>query len=163
MHKDCTQNGAEGPGNPEEATTILPLLTVTAAMVAWKQMRRQPGNPERQQGSRNNLGNRNVPRQLSNTSGRKRTAQGPCGLQAPDRREVRRTVLHHQLGWEGRTDLSVRRVAGHRAEAFKVAQLQPHEKEVPEQDQLLRPASGDGRTGPVARSGDSAVGGRNQG
>src|SRR5579864_1963670 len=111
MHKDCTQNGAEETGNPEDSTTILPLLTVTAAMVAWKLRGRQPGNPERQQGPGSKTRDRYVPRQLSNTSGRKRTTQGPRGLQAPDRREVRRTVLHHELGWEGRTDLSVRRVA----------------------------------------------------
>src|SRR6266481_1377974 len=165
MRQDCTQIGNETPKNPEDSTTRNSFLTVaatvtaTAAMVALKRSSRQTGNPERQQSSKDIY----VPRQLSNSSGRKGKAQGPRRLQASGGREVRCAVLHHELGWEGRLDLSVRRVAGHRAETAQTAEFQPHEKEVPEQDQLLRPTGGDRRTGPVARSGIVTGGGRDQG
>src|SRR5262245_53329635 len=67
---------------------------------------------------------RHVSRAQSGTGGREGTAQDPCGLQAPDRREVRRGVLHHQPRWSSGRDLSGRGMAPDRREAGQAFELQ---------------------------------------
>ena len=42
-----------------------------------------------------------VSRQSPNSRGRKRTAQGPRGIQAGDRREIRPAILYHKFGRQG--------------------------------------------------------------
>src|SRR5512140_1904297 len=72
----------------------------------------------------------NVSRQSPNPGRRKGTPQGPRGIQAGDRREVRRAILHHQRGWEGCPGISLRGVGADRAEAGPALQLQPYEEKV---------------------------------
>src|ERR1700740_761403 len=80
-----------------------------------------------------------VSRQPSNSRGRKRAPQGARGIQAPDRREVRHRMLHHQRGWKGCSSVSLRGVAEDRGEAFAALELQSYEEKVSQSHQLLRP------------------------
>src|SRR5260370_31946224 len=105
---------------------------VQAAIVAVFKGLKTPGN----------RGKQHVSRQPSYAGRRKGTAQGPGGIQAPDRREVRDGVLHHQPRWQGCRDLSSGRVAPYRGEADQAVQLQSFEKEISEQSELLRPDGG---------------------
>src|SRR3954471_1371787 len=81
----------------------------------------------------------NVSRKPSNSRRREGTFKGPRGIQAPDRREVRHTILHHLTRWEGCSSVSLRGVAADRGEIGAVIEFQPDQKEVPEPHQLLRP------------------------
>src|ERR1700761_7209983 len=87
-----------------------------------------------------------VPRKSPNSGRREGATQSPCGIQASDRREVRPAILHHLPGWEGCSSVSLRRVAEDRGKAYEALELQPHEEEVFEPHQLLRPVGGDRRT-----------------
>src|SRR5947209_1516637 len=95
----------------------------------------------------------NVSRKPSNSRRRERAFKGPRGIQAPNRREVRRTILHHLARWEGCSSVSLRGVAADRREAGAVIEFQPDQKKVPETHQLLRPVGGDRWTGAAADTG----------
>src|SRR5436853_5890246 len=97
-----------------------------------------------------------VSRQPSNARGRKGKTENPFGIQAPDGREVRHTILHHQPGWECCSSLSLRGMAEDRGEAGAALKLQSDQEEVFESHQLLRPTGGDGWTGTAADSGPAA-------
>src|SRR5215472_1432234 len=94
-----------------------------------------------------------VSRQPSNSRGRKGTSQGPFRIQASDRREVWRPILHHQRGWQGCSSISLRGMAADRGEAGKALELQSYEEEVFEPHQLLRPGGRDGWPGTAVDSG----------
>src|SRR5581483_29370 len=68
-----------------------------------------------------------VSRKPSNSRRRKGTAQGPLGIQTPDRREVRGAILHHQPGWKGCSSVSLPGMAADRGEAGGAFELQSHE------------------------------------
>src|SRR5207237_9912381 len=106
-------------------------------------------------------GNKYVSRQSSRPGRRKGAPQGARGIQAPGGRELRRGVLHHQPGWQGRGDLSGGRVAPNRGEAGQAFELQSLEKEMSEQGELLRTNGGNGRAGMATASSDPARSGRN--
>src|SRR6266704_4029620 len=99
-------------------------------------------------------GRTHVSRQSPNPRRRKGTAQGPRGIQARDRREVRHAILHHQLGWKGCTSISLRGMGTDRAEAGRALHFQSYEEKVSGPGELLRPDGRDGWSGPVA---DAAV------
>src|SRR5580765_6951282 len=82
----------------------------------------------------------NVSRQPSNSGRREGTFKGPRGIQAPDRREVRRPILHHIARWEGCSGVSLRGVAADRGKAGAAIQLQSDQEEILESHELLRPA-----------------------
>src|SRR3984893_15900420 len=84
----------------------------------------------------------NVSRQPSNSGRREGTFKGPCGIQAPDRREVRHAILHHIARWEGCSSVSLRGVAADRGEAGQALQFQSDEEKVFEPYELLRAAGG---------------------
>src|SRR5690348_16201212 len=90
-----------------------------------------------------------VSRQSPNSRGRKRTAQGPRGIQARDRREVRSAILHHELRREGCSSLSLRGMGADRAEVGGAVHLQSYEEEVSRSHELLGSAGGNGRPGPA--------------
>src|SRR5215469_725283 len=94
-----------------------------------------------------------VSRQPSNARGRKGTPKSPFRIQAPDRREVRNAILHHQSRRQGCSSISLRGMGTDRGEAGTALEFQSHQEEVFESQQLLRPASGDGRPGASADSG----------
>src|SRR5262249_43211397 len=98
----------------------------------------------------------NVSRQSPNSRGRKRTPQSPRRVQAGDRREIRPAILHHQSGRGCCSDLSLRRMGADRAEAGGAIDLQPDQKEVFEQGELLGPGRGDGWPGPPTDSAAAA-------
>src|ERR1044071_708784 len=85
----------------------------------------------------------NVSRQPSNSRRREGTFKGPRGIQASDRREIRRPILHHLARWQGCTSVSLRGVAADRREAGAVVQFQPDQEKVSESHELLRPSGGD--------------------
>src|SRR5215469_8019561 len=95
---------------------------------------------------------RHVSRQPSNPRGRKGTPQGPRGIQASDRREVRNAILHHQPGRKGCSSISLRGMAADRTKAGLTLEFQPDQEEALEPHQLLRAARGNGRTGKTADS-----------
>src|SRR5215813_10489368 len=95
---------------------------------------------------------RHVPRQPSNSRGRKGTAQSPRGIQASDRREVRNAILHHQSGRKGCSSLSLRGVAADRRKTGAALELQSDQEKVFESHELLRPGRGNGRAGKTADS-----------
>src|SRR6185369_13718194 len=95
----------------------------------------------------------NVSRQPSNSGRREGTFKGPCGIQAPDRREVRHAILHHIARWEGCSSVSLRGVAADRGEAGQALQFQSDEEKVFEPHQLLRATGGDRWAGPGADTG----------
>src|SRR5512135_223563 len=88
-----------------------------------------------------------VSRQSSNPGRRKRTPQSPRRIQARDRREVRRAILHHLDGWKGCSDISLLGMRADRAEAGGALQFQSYEEKVFDPHQLLGSGSGDGCPG----------------
>src|SRR5262249_15980025 len=68
--------------------------------------------------------NPHVSRQSPNSHRRKRTAQGPCRVQAGDRREIWAAILHHEFGRENCPGLSLRGMGADRAEAGGALNLQ---------------------------------------
>src|SRR6266852_7698706 len=93
---------------------------------------------------------RYVSRQLYNSNRRKRTPQGPCGLQAPDRREVRTQILHHQRGRQYCSTISPRGMGKDRAQAGRSAELQPGQAEISRPHKLLRSVGRNGWPGTAA-------------
>src|SRR5512146_1654820 len=91
-----------------------------------------------------------VSRQPSNTRRRKGAVEGPGGIQACDRRALRRPILHHQHGWEGCLDISLRGMGADGRKAGQALELQSYEAEVFGSGELLRPGSGDGQPRPAA-------------
>src|SRR4051794_3161947 len=79
-----------------------------------------------------------VSRKSSNSRRREGTFKGSRGIQASDRREVRRTILHHLARWEGCSSVSLRGMAADRGKAGTVVEFQSDQKEVSESHQLLR-------------------------
>src|SRR5690242_15891190 len=142
MNQKNPQNAVTEPKTVQEFAIFTSLMPAIAGAVARK---------------------RNVPRKSPNSSGRERATQSPCGIQAPDRREVRRAILHHFAGWEGCTSLSLRGVAADRAEAGQSLELQSNEEKVSEPYELLRPGGGDRWAGPSADSGAAAGFGKDPG
>src|ERR1700722_2001853 len=66
-----------------------------------------------------------VSRKSPNSRGRKRTAQGPRGIQARDRREICPTILYHERGRNRCTNLPLRGMGTDRTEAGISVDLQP--------------------------------------
>src|SRR2546430_872660 len=99
---------------------------------------------------------KNVLRQTSKSGRREGKFKGPCGIQAPDRREVRHTILHHIARREGCSSVSLRGVAADRGEAGQALQFQSDEEKVFEPDQLLRATGGNRWAGPGADTGAAA-------
>src|SRR5579864_99101 len=106
---------------------------------------------------------KHVSRQSPNSRGRKRTAQGPRGIQARDRREVWSTILYHQLRREGCTTVSLRGMGADRAEAGRALHFQSYEEEVSRPHELLGSAGGNGRSGPAPDAAVAARVGADQG
>src|SRR5438270_14017334 len=71
----------------------------------------------------------NVPWQSPNSRGRKGPAEDPGRVQARGGREVRTTVLHHQLRREECLRLSLRRMGADRREVVAAFHVQPHQTE----------------------------------
>src|SRR5215510_4698511 len=84
------------------------------------------------------VGKNHVSRQPSNSRRREGASQGPRGIQASDRREVRHAILHHFARWEGCSSISLRGVAADRREAGAPFKFQPDEEKVSQSHQLLR-------------------------
>src|SRR6266481_416992 len=103
-----------------------------------------------------------VSRKPSNSSRRKRTPQGPRGIQAPYRREIWSAILHYQPGWQGCSSVSLRGMAADRGKAGAALEFQSGQEEVSQPDQLLRAGGGDGWTGQAAGSGPAARFSRDQ-
>src|SRR5208282_3603403 len=108
-------------------------------------------------------GRTHVSRQSPNPRRRKGTAQGPLGIQARDRREVRHTILHHQSGWEGCSSISLRGMGTDRAQVGHALHLQSYEEEVSGPGELLRADGGNGRPGAAADAATAARRRPNQG
>src|SRR6185312_11145618 len=142
MNQKNPQNALTEPEKVQEFAIFTSLIPAIAGVIARKQ---------------------DVPRKSPNSSGREGATQSPRGIQAPDRRKVRRAILHHFAGWEGCTSLSLRGVAADRAEAGQSLELQSNEKEVFEPHKLLRPVGGDRWPGPAADSGVAAGLGKDSG
>src|SRR5205085_9371008 len=104
-----------------------------------------------------------VSRQSPNSRRRKRTAQGPGGIQARTRREVWAAILHHQLRREGCSSLSLRGMGADRAEAGRALHFQSDEEKVSRPYELLGSAGRDGRPGPALDSTVTARIGADQG
>src|SRR6266496_1127074 len=121
------------------------LVTVFASFLAIGLAQRGPDRGGRL--SARGHGLTNVSRQSPNSRGRKRTAQGPRGIQARARREVRSAILHHELRREGCSSVSLRGMGADRAEAGRALHFQSDEEKVSRPNELLGPASGDGRPG----------------
>src|SRR5712671_1378574 len=126
------------PETPTEPEIAIAFTSVIAAITARN--RKHPGKTSKS----------NVSRQSPNSGRRKRAPQDPCGIQAPDRREVRDAILYHQPRRQGCRSLSLRGVAEAGREVFTALEFQSRQEEFPETHQLLRPAGGDGRARPVA-------------
>src|ERR1051326_5423725 len=105
----------------------------------------------------------NVSRQPSNSRRREGTFKGPRGIQASDRREIRRPILHHLARWQGCSSVSLRGVAADRREAGAVVKFQPDQEKVSESHELLRPGGGDRWPGKTADSGAAAGFGKDPG
>src|SRR6202142_300457 len=97
-----------------------------------------------------------VSRKSPNSRGRKRTAQGPRGIQAGDRREICPAILYHKFGRRNCPDISLRGAGADRTEAGTAFDLQPPQEEVFDAHELLRAGRRDGRAGASADSPDSA-------
>src|ERR1700720_2980132 len=95
-----------------------------------------------------------VSRQSPNPCGRKRTAKSPRGVQTGNRREVQRTILHHQPGWQGWPSVSLRGMGTDRAKAGIALHVQSYEEKVSGPGELLR---ANGRNGWPGQAPDSAV------
>src|SRR6266568_5267278 len=151
---------ADIPKNGPNETETAQLVTVFASAIAIGVAKRRPDGR-----GRPSLHRRldHVSRQSPNSRGRKRTAQGPRGIQARDRREVWPAILHHQPGWQGCTSLSLRGVGTDRAEAGGTLHLQSDEEEVSGSSELLRADGRNGWARPVADAADSAYRSRDQG
>src|SRR6185437_418959 len=108
-------------------------------------------------------GRTHVSRQSPNSRRRKGTAQSPRRIQAGDRREVQRQILHHQPGWQGWPSVSLRGMGTDRAEAGRALHLQSYEEEVFGPGELLRANGRDGWSGPVADAAIAAGVGADQG
>src|SRR6266849_6544975 len=103
MNQKNPQNAVTDSEIQQEITVLSSFLPVIAGVIATS---------------------RHVSWQPSNSRGRKGTAQGPRGVQAPDRREVRPAILHHQLGRKGCTSLSLRGVAADRGKVGAALEFQ---------------------------------------
>src|SRR5439155_13813141 len=125
--------------NETEMTGILNVLTSHAVVAVTA---KRLSTPVR--------GRTHVSRQSPNPRRRKGTAQGPRGIQARDRREVRHAILHHQLGWKGCTSISLRGMGTDRAEVGRALHLQSYEEKVSGSGELLRTDGRDGRSGTAA-------------
>src|SRR5258708_7368023 len=90
MNQKNPQIAVTEPEKQLELTVFASLLPVVAGLAARKN---------------------NVSRQPSNSRRREGTFKGPRGIQAPDRREVWRPILHHLARWEGCSSVSLRGVA----------------------------------------------------
>src|SRR5271165_4541030 len=77
-----------------------------------------------------------------NPAGRQRTSKNARGIQAPSRREVRKQILYHELGWEECLSISHPGVGDDRAQAGWAVYFQCFEAKAVETDQLLRAGSG---------------------
>src|SRR5439155_22232555 len=108
-------------------------------------------------------GKAHVSRQSPNPRGRKRTPQGPRGVQARDRREVRHAILHHELRREGCSSVSLRGVGTDRAEVGGPLHLQSYEEEVFGPGELLGTADRNGRPRPAIDAAVAARVGTDQG
>src|SRR5579864_2245452 len=95
MSKTPTKTGQDEPDSEVLGTFAQELMIKAALLAAHKLCGAPPGR-----------GKTNVSRQSSSARGRKGTPQGARGIQAPDRREVRPGVLHHQPRRHGGRDLS---------------------------------------------------------
>src|SRR5260370_24918332 len=126
MNQKNPQNAVSEREIKQEITVLASFLPVIAGVVAVRN---------------------HVSRQPSNSRGRKGTAQGPRGVQASDRREVRHAILHHKLGRKGCSSLSLRGVAADRRKVGAARELQPAQKKVLEPNKVLRPSGGNGRAG----------------
>src|SRR5574341_394143 len=136
MKKKTPNNDANEPSAAEVLTAVGSLAGVLAA----HRSRKDPGR----------RGNKHVSRQPSNPGRRKGSPEGPGRLQARDRGEVRRGLLHHQRGWAAGAGLALRGMAARRGEAGAPLELQSRQEEAFESHQLLRPGGGDRRPGPSA-------------
>src|SRR5256885_9166162 len=105
----------------------------------------------------------NVSRQQSGAGRREGSPEGSGGLQAPDRREVRRGVLHNESRRPRGGDLSGGGMAEDRGKAGEALELQSIEEKVFEQSELLRADGRDGRARAAADAADPARSGRDQG
>src|SRR5690242_9790430 len=132
MNQKNPQIAVTEPEKQLEITVFASLLPVMAGLAARKN---------------------NVSRQPSNSRRREGTFKGPRGIQAPDRREVRRPILHHLARWEGCSSVSLRGMAADRGEAGAVVEFQPDQEKVSESHELLRPAGGDRRARTAADTG----------
>src|SRR6266567_1414731 len=144
---------ADIPKNGPNETETAQLVTVFASAIAIGVAKRRPDGR-----GRPSLHRRldHVSRQSPNSRGRKRAAQGPRGIQARDRREIRSAILHHQPGWQGCTSLSLRGMGADRAEAGGALHVQSYEEKVSGSGELLRADGRDGWTRPVADAADFA-------
>src|SRR5260221_14321373 len=128
MNQKNPQIAVTKPEKQLELTVFASLLPVVAGLAARKN---------------------NVSRQPSNSRRREGTFKGPRGIQASDRREVRRPILHHLARWEGCSSVSLRGVAADRGKAGAAFQFQSDQEKVLESHQLLRSAGGDRWARPV--------------
>src|SRR5580700_8138714 len=139
------------PNEPESTSILTAFTSLVLAAIAAKRF----SAPVR--------GRTHVSRQSPNSRRRKGTAQGPLGIQARHRREVRHAILHHQLGRQGGSSISLRGMGTDRAEAGRAFDLQSYEEKVSEQGELLGAGGRDGRTGAAADAATVARCGADQG
>src|SRR5580693_9523129 len=99
---------ADTPKNSPNEPQSTSILTAFTSLVAVGVVAHRLSAPVK--------GRTHVSRQSPNSRRRKRTAQGPLGIQASHRREVRHAILHHELGWQGCSSVSLRGVGADRAE-----------------------------------------------
>src|SRR5437016_4348637 len=130
------------PNEPEMTTLQAAFTSSLVAVVATVSC---TGRPHRRKRTY-------VSRQSPNSRRRQRSSQGPGGVQAGDRREIRHAILHHKFGREGCPDISLRGMGADRAEVGQSLDFQPHQEEVPVAGELLGAAGRDGWPGPVAGS-----------
>src|SRR5581483_399779 len=146
-----TDSPKNTPNEPELTDFVTALTSLVPVVAAVRRSRPVTGRT------------RHVSRQSPNSRRRKRTPQGPRGIQAGDRREVRRAILHHQSGWQGCPDISLRGVGTDRAEAGGALHLQSYEEKVSEPGELLGTGGRDGRPGSSAHAATAARFGADQG
>src|SRR5579884_887820 len=142
MNRKNPKNAVPEPEKNLEITVFTSLLLVSAGLLARK---------------------KHVSRQSSNSGRREGTFKSSCGIQAPDRREVRHAILHHIARWEGCPSVSLRGMAADRGETGQALQFQSGEEKVFKPYQLSRPGSGDRRAGAGADTGAAARHGQDPG
>ncbi len=81
------------PENSPNETKVTDILTAFTSLVAFLTTAKKFRSPL--------TGKAHVSRQSPNPRRRKRTAQGPVGIQARHRREIQHAILHHELRREG--------------------------------------------------------------